>query len=110
MPERILAQSLFINNADQGSTELRGPLVGINTLNDLIGVLTSFLYPMATVILLFIIIWGGYDFLMARGEADQVSAGKAKITAGIIGFVLLMLSLIITRIIGFITGTGQGIL
>lgn len=105
MANNYLAQQISI-----GNTDIQGPLVGISTLNDLIGVITSFIYPLASVILLFVLIWGGYDFLMSRGDTEQVNAGKAKITAGIIGFVLLMLSYLITRIIGFITGTGEGIL
>lgn len=105
---KILAQTLNIDG--NGGANISGPLENINTLNDLIGVLTSFLYPVASVILLFVLIMGGYDFLMSRGDADKINAGKAKITAGIIGFVLLMLSYIITRVIGFITGTGEGIL
>ncbi len=105
MANNYLAQQISI-----GNTDIQGPLVGISTLNDLIGVITSFIYPLASVILLFVLIWGGYDFLMSRGDTEQVNVGKAKITAGIIGFVLLMLSYLITRIIGFITGTGEGIL
>ena len=105
MANNYLAQQIRI-----GNTDIKGPLVGISTLNDLIGVITSFIYPLASVILLFVLIWGGYDFLMSRGDTEQVNAGKAKITAGIIGFVLLMLSYLITRILGFITGTGEGIL
>ena len=105
MANNYLAQQISI-----GNTDIQGPLVGISTLNDLIGVITSFIYPLASVILLFVLIWGGYDFLMSRGDTEQVNAGKAKITAGIIGFVLLMLSYLITRILGFITGTGEGIL
>lgn len=105
MANNYLAQQIRI-----GNTDIQGPLVGISTLNDLIGVITSFIYPLASVILLFVLIWGGYDFLMSRGDTEQVNAGKAKITAGIIGFVLLMLSYLITRILGFITGTGEGIL
>ena len=87
MANNYLAQQISI-----GNTDIQGPLVGISTLNDLIGVITSFIYPLASVILLFVLIWGGYDFLMSRGDTEQVNAGKAKITAGIIGFVLLMLS------------------
>lgn len=109
MVGNYIAQTLNISG-NNGATEITGPLKNIDTLNDLLSVLTTFLYPLASVILLFVLIWGGYDFLMSRGESDKVESGKAKITSGIIGFVLLMLSYVITRVIGFITGTGNGIL
>ena len=64
----------------------------------------------AAVILLLVLIWGGYDFLMSRGDAEKVNSGKAKMTAGIIGFVLLMLSYLIARVLGFIFDVGNGVL
>ncbi len=107
---KLLAQGLNIDPANGDPVTVKGPLADINQLNDLINVVTSFLYPLAAVILLLVLIWGGYDFLMSRGDAEKVNSGKAKITAGIIGFVLLMLSFLISRVLGFIFGVGEGVL
>ena len=105
---RILAQSLNYN-VGIGSS-IHGPLVGINNLSDIITVLMSFFYPFAGVVLLFVFIWGGYDFLTSHGEPEKLNSGRAKITSGIIGFVLLAASYIIARVLGFIFGVGEGIL
>lgn len=88
---------------------IQGPLVNINSLGDLINVLTNqLLLPIAGVIVFLILIWGGYDLLMSQGDPDQVTAGKNKITAAIVGLVLLVLSYFITNLLGYIFGVGGG--
>jgi len=111
-----LAQNLNFNfgrgpSGGSGSMiSINGPLVNIDNLTDLLNVVMSFVYPFASVILFAAILWGGYDFLMSGGDADKVNSGKAKMTAGIVGFVLLALSYLISQVIGFIFGVGNGIL
>lgn len=109
-----LAQSLQIQpGGGIGSTSpisISGPLVGINTIGDLINVLTLFLYPFASLILFFVLILGGYDILMSHGDPEKVKSGRIKITAGIVGYVLLGLSYLISRLLGYIFGVGGGLL
>jgi len=104
---RYFAQSLTI-----GGQQIQGPLdASINTIGDLLNKkLIPFLYPMAALVLFFILIWGGYDFLTSHGVAEKAKNAQAKITAGIIGFVLLMLSFLIVKLISFIFGIGSGII
>ncbi len=106
-----LAQGLVVQPGGGGSAQtITGPLVGITKLTDLITLGTSFLYPFAGVILLFVMIWGGYDYLISRGDPEKIKSGQAKIGAGIIGFALLMLSYFIAQIFGFIFGVGEGLI
>ena len=65
---------------------------------------------MAALMLFFILVWGGYDFLMSHGAAEKVKSAQAKITAGIVGFVLLMLSFLIVKLISYIFNLGGGII
>ncbi|HRN71169.1 MAG TPA: hypothetical protein PLS49_08375 [Candidatus Woesebacteria bacterium] len=102
--QKTLAQGLQIQPEGAAPVNIKSPLVGINNLGDLINVLMSFIVPLAGIILFFILIWGGYDILMSQGESDKVESGKNKITAGIIGIVLLVLSYLITNVIGYIFG------
>lgn len=110
--EKVLAQSLEVKTPGSTANTLtiEGPLVGINNLGDLVNLLLSFLVPLAGVILFLIIIWGGFDILMSNGNADKVRTGQQKITAGIIGFVLLTASYFIAKLLGFIFGVGEGVL
>lgn len=110
---RLLAQSLNFQVGPSGvprSIAIQGPLVGINSLADIVTIIMSFLYPFAGVILLGVVIWGGFDLLTSHGEAEKLNSGRSKITSGIIGFVLLAASYILARVFGFIFGIGEGIL
>jgi cation transporter-like permease len=98
----VYAQDINVDN-----TMIRGPLVGINNLGDIINVtLKSLLIPMASVILLFVIIWGGYDFMMSRGDPGKIKSGKAKLTTGIIGFFLLIFSYLAVTVLSKMFGFG----
>lgn len=110
---QIIAQRLNIFPRETGTPTpiiIQGPLVGIESLSDIISVLMSFFYPFAGVILLFVCIWGGYDLLTSQGESEKLNSGRSKITSGIIGFILLAISYILARVLGFIFGVGEGIL
>ncbi|OGK10361.1 hypothetical protein A2767_02805 [Candidatus Roizmanbacteria bacterium RIFCSPHIGHO2_01_FULL_35_10] len=82
----------------------------INNLADLVNRVVTFLIPLAAVILLFVFIWGGYDYIMSQGAPDKIKSAQAKFTTGIIGLVLLLLSYIVVRTISGIFGLGGGII
>jgi hypothetical protein len=110
-----LAQSLrIVPQLGVGSTgtpiSVSGPLVGIDNIGDLISKLTIFLYPFASLILFIVLIMGGYDILLSRGDPEKVKSGRLKMTAGIVGYVLLGLSYLISRLLGYIFGVGGGLL
>jgi len=102
---RDLAQKLNI-----AGEEITGPIQGINNLADLINVLIKFIVPLAAVILLLVLISGGYDYLLSRGDEAKLKSANAKLTAGIIGFALLVFSYIIVRLIAVIFGLPTGII
>lgn len=101
----MLAQDIRINGLP-----IRGPLKEINTLGDLINRLLSFFIPLAGIILLLVLIWGGYDFLMSGGEANKIKSAQAKITTGLIGFFILVFAYLLVKIISYIFGINTGII
>jgi TRAP-type C4-dicarboxylate transport system permease small subunit len=64
---------------------------------------------LAGIILFFVLMWGGFDYVTSQGAPDKLKTANAKITAGVIGFVLLVLSFLITRVIAYIFGLEQGL-
>jgi hypothetical protein len=102
----LLAQSLQIGD---GGPTIKGPLDDSFGLGTIISKSLAFIMPMAGIILLFVLISGGYDYMMSQGNPDKIKSGQAKITSGIIGFVLLIASYLITRLIAYIFGLGGGI-
>lgn len=104
MNNKLFAQSMTI-----GGQTIEGPLKGIDSVGSLISKILQFLLPLAGVILLFVLIAGGYDFMMSQGNPEKIKSGRAKITAGIIGFVLLVISYLLVRVISSIFGLGNGL-
>ena len=100
-----LAQSLNF-----GNQTIQGPLdKSVDSLGKIITKTLGFIMPMAGIVLLFVLISGGYDYMMSQGNADKIKSAQAKITSGIIGFILLIVSFLITRLIAVIFGLGGGI-
>lgn len=93
-----------------GGQQIKGPLENVNTLSDLINKIIPFMMGMAGLVLFFVFVMGGYDFLLSQGNADKIKSGKAKITAGIVGFVLLILSYLVARLLAFIFGVDSKII
>lgn len=105
MKSALLAQSVNI-----GGTSIKGPLEGIDNLGDLINKIVPFIMSLAGILLFFILMWGGYDYMMSQGEAGKVKSARAKITAGVVGFILLLLSYLMTKFLSYIFGVGEGII
>ena len=106
MDTRYLAQQVCIGG--QCVTGALDP--NIKTVGDLVNRVVQFLIPLAAIILLIVFIWGGYDYMMSQGSPEKVKSAQAKITTGIIGLVLLLISYIIVRLISQIFGLGGGII
>ncbi len=106
MDTNYLAQQVTI-----GGQTIKGPVVGINNLGDLVSrVVNVFLIPLAAIILFIVLLWGGISFITSRGNPEKVKSAKAKLTTGIIGFVLLILSYLIVKLISVsIFGLGKGL-
>ncbi|MDO8497799.1 MAG: hypothetical protein Q7S61_04610, partial [bacterium] len=81
---------------------IKGPLEGIQTLVDLISKIMTFLIPASALVLFVVLLWGGFDYLQSQGSPEKIKGAQAKITAGFVGFALLIMSFLITRLISFI--------
>jgi len=102
---------LIAQTVQFGGTSIKGPLdSSIQNLGDLVSRILSFLIPLSGVVLLFVLIWGGYDYMMSQGNAEKVKSAQGKITTGIIGFILLISSYLIVRVIAKIFGLSTAIL
>jgi len=105
MIKEVYAQGIKV-----GDSTITGPLVGFTNISDIINKVVPFIISLAAIILFFILMWGGIDYVSSQGAPEKLKTANAKITAAIIGFVLLVLSFLITRIVAFIFGIGGGII
>jgi hypothetical protein len=108
-----LAQNLELNPFTGAGTptvppiNIQGPLTGISTISDLINRLLLFLLPLAGIILFFVLVAGGFSILTSQGSPDKIKNGRAMITAGLIGFFILVFSIGIVKLIGFLLNINQ---
>lgn len=112
--KETLAQGLIINPEPIGGSPIptvyvEGPLKNITNIGDIINILIAFLLPISGIILLFILIWGGYDIMMSQGDPEKVKSGQGKVTSGIFGFILLGLAFLLTQIVAYILGLDFGL-
>ncbi len=98
-----------------GNETIDSPLVDKNgnqysNLGQIIGAVTNFLIPIGAVILLFVLIWGGYDFMLSQGSPDKIKSARAKIVSGVVGLILMVFAFIIAKLISTIFDINGGVL
>lgn len=82
-------------------------LARINRLSkpaSLLGEILVFAFPLSGVILLVMILWGGFEMVSGAANKKSMDAGRQRITAAVVGFVLLFVSYWIIRIVEQVFG------
>jgi hypothetical protein len=104
MPSRVAAADYF--NFDDlnpfyldGSPEARQLGDSFKTPAGVINRVLFFIFPIAGLLLFVMIVWGGFEMLMGAANSKSKDAGRQRITAAIIGFVLLFSAYWITQIV-----------
>lgn len=80
--------------------------VEFTSLASIVNVAIPYIMAIAGVILLGVLIWGGFDYLTSGGDPKKADAGKNKITSAIIGFVIIFAAYWILQIIDFVFKLG----
>lgn len=64
----------------------------------------SFAFPIAGLILFIMLLWGGFEMLTGAATKKSLDAGRQRITAAVVGFLLLFVSYWIAQIIEVVFG------
>ena len=82
------------------------PAKNITDIGTLTNVILRNAFVVAGIVALFLLIFGGFGFIMSAGSGDAkgMEKGKQAITAAIIGLMLVALSASIVALIGKLTG------
>jgi len=70
----------------------------------IISTLLPYLFVIAGLLLLFYLIYGGFQMMIAANDEKGLAEAKGKITNALIGFLLLFVSYWLVQIIGHILG------
>ncbi len=102
----VFAQDISVNGV-----KISGPLDSSYTdIASIINNVVPFIMSLAGIILFFVLMWGGFDYVTSQGLPEKLKSANAKITAGVVGFVLLVVSFLIVRVLAYVFGVGQGII
>jgi ABC-type multidrug transport system fused ATPase/permease subunit len=74
------------------------------TIADIIGGLLPYIYVIAGLLLLLMLISGGIALMTSAGNPDKSKAGYGKITGALIGFIIVFVSYFIAKIAETILG------
>lgn len=76
----------------------------LSTPGGIISRLLSFIFPLAGLILFLMISWGGFEMLVGSGDSSKVQAGRQRVTAAIVGFLVLFASYWMVQIVEAVFG------
>ncbi|MEP7167333.1 MAG: hypothetical protein ABI758_05110 [Candidatus Woesebacteria bacterium] len=97
-----IGDQLFL---DQGGVNAVGGAQGkYATISSFLNLLVPLAFIIAGIILLFLLIGGGFAIISSGGNAKSVEQGKGQITGAVIGFLVIFAAFWIIQIIQRITG------
>lgn len=93
--------ALNITSPDGGSSQINSPICiePNGALGKVMGTVLPLLFIAAAVLSLFMLLWGGIQYITAGGSEENTQKARAKITYAIIGLVVSMSSLVVFKIL-----------
>ena len=99
---KLLTQNVQI----PGGVTIAGPTeMPFQNPGDVVSKLLPLLYSVAGLILLVMLLWGGFDLLFSGGDQAKMTSAKNRITAAIVGFILIFVAYWLTQLVVFIFGS-----
>lgn len=74
------------------------------SLGDVISLALQYIYVIAGLSLLVMLIFGGVELMLAAGDEGKTKAGYGKIQAGLIGFLIIFVSYFVVQIVEVVLG------
>lgn len=75
--------------------------------------LVTLIYSLAAIVLIFMLLWGAFEWIISGGDKEKLSSAQKKIINAIIGIVLLAVTFAVITVLGQFTGfkffKGQGV-
>lgn len=60
----------------------------------------TIIFVAAALIVLFMLVWGAFQWIMSGGDKEKVTQARGRITQALVGLAILALAFVITRVIG----------
>lgn len=83
---------------------LKGDRTGAGTISLFLSNAVNLIFSIAAVVLLFMILWGAFDWMISEGEKEKIAAARSKILNAMIGMILIAIAFAIVRLLSQFTG------
>lgn len=108
VPASAVALQVFAGSA-MAIADVKPPTGFATDIGALISQVLTFIFIIAVLLVFLYIIWGGIEWITSGGDKGKTESARNRITAAVIGLVILLASYAILQlVIGFFTG-GQGL-
>lgn len=91
----------------EGPPEIETAFGGEVTIASIISRLLPVILAFAGIILFIMLLWGGYDLMFSGGDPQKAQSARQKVTAAIIGFVIVFSAFILTQALNFMLGLNE---
>ncbi len=73
-------------------------------IGTIVNKLVPYIFAVAGILLLLYLIYGGYKYMLSRGDPKTIESAKSTITTALIGFVIIFVAFWIVQIVGRVLG------
>lgn len=102
---KLLTQAIDFNQLKDAIPSLKPEFQpGGGDVAGIINIIIPYLFVIAGLILLFMLIYGGFHMMVAANDPKGLQEARAKITNALVGFLLLFISYWLVQIIEVIFG------
>lgn len=77
------------------------------SLGEIVSNFVPYIFGIAGIVLFFMLIWGGFSWMTAKGDPKATSAAREKITKALVGFAIIFTAYWLAQILGKMFGISQ---
>lgn len=83
-----------------------GPIdkTGATAISKFLSNLITLIYSIAAIVLIFMLIWGAFEWLTSGGDKEKLHSARQRIVSALIGIVLFAVAFAIITVLGQFTG------
>lgn len=99
------AQKLVLPG-ETGNSVVEGPLKDskFSDLASVVNAAQTFIFPIAGVLLLAYLVWGGLNYITSAGDPKKAESARAKITHAVVGFIIIFVAYWVVQIVNYVFG------
>lgn len=94
--------------SDFNITELEDKVPGFKfvggSIGDIVSELLKYLFPLAGLLLLLYLLFGGFQLMTSGGDPKKMQEAKGKLTNALVGFIIVFIAYWLVQIVGKILG------